>query len=132
MVEEVKVAEELDSGYIVGFTDGEGTFNLVKYPDGRIRPQFLLFNTNREILEKIKETLKLNSPIFEVVRVKDDLIQSRKKCYRLQARSKEDIEKVIFFFDKNIPIIKREAYGIFRNAYTNWISKTTTFKSQYA
>ena len=54
MVEEVKVAEELDSGYIVGFTDGEGTFNLVKYPDGRIRPQFLLFNTNREILEKIK------------------------------------------------------------------------------
>ena len=69
---------------------------------------------------------------FEVVRVKDDLIQSRKKCYRLQARSKEDIEKVIFFFDKNIPIIKREAYGIFRNAYTNWISKTTTFKSQYA
>lgn len=112
----------LKSYYIVGFVDGEGTFNLVKYPDGRIRPQFLVFNTNREILERIKETLELNCPIFEVVRV-FDLIKKRKKCYRLQVRSKEDIIKVIKFFDKNTPIVKDKDYKIFKTAYTNWVYK---------
>jgi len=101
---------------------GEGTFNLVKYPDGRIRPQFLVFNTNKEILEKIKLTLNLNCPIFEVIRV-FDIIKRRKKCYRLQARSREDIDKVVIFFDKNLPIIKKEDYKIFRIAYDNWIRK---------
>ncbi|MBS3092521.1 hypothetical protein J4466_03825 [Candidatus Pacearchaeota archaeon] len=85
--------------YIVGFADGEGTFNFVRYPDGRIRPQFLVFNTNREILEKIKETLNLNCPIFEVVRL-FDMIKRRKKCYRLQARSREYIDKVVDFLIK--------------------------------
>ncbi len=46
--------EKIKSFYIVGFTDGEGTFNLVRYPDGRIRPQFLLFNTNRENQRNIR------------------------------------------------------------------------------
>ena len=109
----------LKPDYIVGFSDGEGTFNLVKYPDGRIRPQFLVFNTNREILEKIKKTLELNCPIFEVVRI-FDVIKRRKKCYRLQARSREDIDKVVAFFDKNLPIVKEKEYAIFRAAYDGW------------
>jgi hypothetical protein len=110
----------LEAYYIVGFADGEGTFNLVKYPDGRIRPQFLVFNTNKEILNSIKETLGINAPIFEVFRIKD-LIKRRQKCYRLQARSEEDIRKVILFFDKNPPIIKKENYRIFKEAYKDWI-----------
>src|SRR3989344_5926396 len=90
---------KLKPWYIVGFVDGEGTFNFVRYPDGRIRPQFLVFNTNKEILEKIKETLNLNCPIFEVVRVLD-IIKRRKKCYRLQARSRDYIDKVVDFLIK--------------------------------
>jgi len=111
---------ELESYYITGFVDGEGTFNLVRYPDGRIRPQFLVFNTDKSILEQIKETLKLNCPIFEVMRIKD-LIKKGKKCYRLQARSKEDIRKVIQFFDQNLPIVKSKDYEIFKKAYSDWI-----------
>lgn len=111
--------KEINSNYIVGFTDGEGTFNLIRYPDGRIRPQFLLFNTNLEILEEIKKTLGLNCPIFEVVRI-NDLIKRRKKCYRLQARSKEDIKKLLIFFDKNPPLIKNEEFKIFERAYRDW------------
>lgn len=97
----------LNSNYIVGFTDGEGTFNLVRYPDGRIRPQFLLFNTDKEILNKIKQTLKLSCPIFEVSRI-SDVIKRRKKCYRPQARSIKDIEKLIKFFDRHSSVIKKK------------------------
>ncbi len=108
----MKKETRINSGYVVGFSDGEGTFNLVKYPDGRIRPQFLLFNTNLKILEQIKKYLKINSPIFEVSRT--DNIFRRKKCYRLQARSKEDINKIVIFFDKNKPIVKKKDYFIFK------------------
>jgi len=111
---------ELKPDYIVGFTEGEGTFNVVKYPKGRVRPQFLLFNTNKQILEHIKETLKLNCPIFEVSRVRD-IIQRRKKCYRLQARSREDIKKVYSFFERYPPIIKTEQYNKFKIYYQKWI-----------
>lgn len=117
MKEEKK--EELDPGYIVGFVDGEGTFNLVKYPDGRARPQFLVFNTNIEILEKIKRVLGLECPIFEVNRV-EDFIRSRKKCFRLQARSRRDIEKVLNFFNKNKPIVKARDFEIFKEAFEDW------------
>jgi len=114
--------KEIAEGYIVGFTDGEGTFNLIRYPNKRVRPQFLLFNTNKEILLLIKEKLELDCPIFEVKRIKD-LIKSRKKCYRLQARSRADIEKLIFFFDSNPPIIKAKDYSLFRRSYFDWISR---------
>ena len=88
--------------HIVGFADGEGTFNLIKYLKGRIRPQSLLFNTNKEVLESVKETLRLNAPIFEVSRV-DDLINRNEVCFRLQVRSKDDLKKVIDFFSKYPP-----------------------------
>lgn len=110
---------KLKANYIVGFTDGEGTFNVVRYPDKRVRPQFLLFNTHKGILEAVKETLGLNAPIFEVSRVKD-LIKRRKTCYRLQVRSEEDIKKVFSFFEKNPPIIKSADYKKFKLALKKW------------
>jgi hypothetical protein len=110
---------KLDAKYIVGFVDGEGTLNVVRYPDGRIRPQLLVFNTNREILESIKETLNLNSPIFKVSRV-NDAIKRRKDCFRLQARSKEDIIKIVKFFENNKPVVKIEDYKIFKQAFDSW------------
>ena len=109
----------LEPYYIVGFVDGEGTFNLVRYPGRRVRPQFLVFNTNKEILNSIKRTLGLNSPILEVVRVKD-VIKRRKRMFRLQVRSKEDITKAAKFFDKNPPIIKKDDYKIFRKQFEKW------------
>jgi len=117
-MEEIK----LTPGYIVGFADGEGTFNLVRYPGGRVRPQFLLFNTDKKILELIKDFLNINSPIFAVSRVSDP-IRRKKICYRLQVRSKEDLGKVLLFFNKNPPIIKKKEYAVFKRAWSNWIKK---------
>ena len=110
----------LKPNYIVGFVDGEGTFNLVRYPEGRVRPQFLLFNTYREILESVKETLDLNAPIFEVSRV-NDLIHRNKICFRLQVRSREDLRKVIDFFSKYPPIVKRSDFEKIKGVYLDWI-----------
>lgn len=119
MEEETK----LEPGYIVGFVDGEGTFNVVRYPDGRVRPQFLVFNTDKEILERIKQTLRLDCPIFEVARV-NDFINRTKICYRLQARSLKDIKKVLEFFTINKPIVKKEDFKFFKKTYEEWVSPT--------
>lgn len=113
----------LKDEYITGFVDGEGTFNIVKYDKGRTGPQFLVFNTNLKILKQIKETLHIKSPIFEVSRTKD-VIKRRRKCYRLQARSKDDIAKVVAHFDQNPPIVKEKDYKKFREAYEKRVSTT--------
>lgn len=111
---------KLDKNYIIGFIDGEGTINITKYPDGRIRPQLLVFNTDREILESIKETLELDSPILRVVRVKD-VIKRRKPCFRLQVRSKKDIQKVVNLFEEFKPVVKSKEYEKFKKAYDHWV-----------
>jgi len=111
---------KITPGYIRGFADGEGTFNLIRYPNNRVRPQFLLFNTNKEILESIKEFLGISAPIFEVSRV-NDLIKRTKACYRLQVRSREDLKKIVLFFDGNLPLVKSNEYEIFKEAWVNWV-----------
>ena len=110
----------LEPHYIVGFVDGEGTFNIIKYPNNRRRPQMLVFNTNREILESIKNTLSIDAPIFEASRVNDG-IKRTKICYRLQVRSKKDLFNVVNFFDKNLPIIKIRDYNNFRVCFFKWL-----------
>lgn len=110
---------KLNPDYIVGFVDGEGTLNVVRYPDGRIRPQFLVFNTDKRVLELIKNTLDLKAPIFAVTGV-DDNIKRKKTCYRLQVRSKEDTKKVRTFFKKHKPIVKKLDFEVFENAFSSW------------
>ena len=110
----------LEKWYIIGFIDGEGTINLTKYPNNRLRPQLLVFNTNKEILESIKETLNLSAPILRVSRV-NDKIRSRKECFRLQVRSKEDIIKIIKLFEEHNPIVKKEEYKKFKKCFEEWM-----------
>jgi hypothetical protein len=85
----MKITDE----YIVGLIDGEGTISTVKYEEGRVRPQVLIFNTNRKVLETVKKHLSLKAPIIEVKRVADKF-NRKKTCYRLQIRSKEDLKRV--------------------------------------
>lgn len=112
---------KLHPQYILGFIDGEGTLNVVRYPDGRVRPQLLIFNTDKNILELIKSSLQVSAPIFEVTRV-EDKIKRTKPCYRLQARSKSDIEKVMQFLIENPPYVKNKDFKVFEKAYSDWFS----------
>jgi len=112
----MKITDE----YIVGLIDGEGTISTVKYEEGRIRPQVLIFNTNRKVLEMVKKHLLIKAPIIEVKRVADKF--NRKKiCYRLQIRSKQDLNKVFKIFEKQSPIIKEKKYRKIKNMFKSWL-----------
>ena len=113
---------KVEESYIVGLIDGEGTINLVKYPDGRIRPQVLIFNTHRKILEIIKKQLNLTAPILKTSRVNNDKIKRKRITYRLQIRSKEDIKKIFNIFEKYPPIIKRKDYKKVRKFVISWLT----------
>ena len=97
---------ELDESYIVGLIDGEGTVNVVRYPDGRVRPQVLVFSTFKNVLELVKDSLKLKAPILKVSRVNDG-IKRKKETYRLQIRAKQDIKTIFEVFERHPPIIKK-------------------------
>ncbi len=112
---------KLEEAYIVGLIDGEGTISVTKYPDGRLRPQVLVFNTFREILELVKSTLQLNSPILEASRVEGD-IKRKKITYRLQIRAKEDVKKVFDVFERHPPIIKNKDYKKVLEIAQSWLT----------
>lgn len=106
--------------YIVGFIDGEGTIGTVKLSKNRVRPQLLVFNTNKEILESIKESLELKAPIFEASRINDG-IKRKKICYRLQVRSKNDLINVYNFLNRYQLIIKLNDFIKFKDCFDNWL-----------
>jgi hypothetical protein len=112
---------ELDEGYIVGLIDGEGTVSVVRYPDGRVRPQVLLFNTYRDVLQLVKTRLNLRAPILKVSRVSDGITR-KKDMYRLQIRSKDDVRIVFEMFERHPPVIKNEDYKSVLKATESWLT----------
>jgi len=112
---------KLKEDYIVGFIDGEGTISVTKYPDGRIRPQVLVFNTNKKVLEYIKKSLDINSPILKASRVNDG-IQRKKITYRLQIRAKDDVKKVFEMLERHPPIVKGREYNQVKNLTHSWLT----------
>lgn len=111
----------METGYIVGLIDGEGTISLVRYPDGRVRPQVLVFSTTRRILELVKSTLNLKAPILKVSRVNDGITR-RKEMYRLQIRAKSDVNRVFAVFKKHPPIIKKDEYTHVLKTTESWLA----------
>lgn len=111
---------KLEEGYIVGPIDGEGTISVVRYPDGRVRPQVLLFNTYKQALELVKTTLKLKAPILKVSRVNDGIAR-RKEMYRLQIRAKTDVKNIFEVFERHPPIIKKEEYRRVLELTQSWL-----------
>ena len=95
----------ISNDYIVGLTDGEGCFyvnksNLKTYTSGvRIQLHFhlKLRECDKEILEKIKDTLECGGVYFQKEQRKNHT-----PCYRYTVASQQDIfEKIIPFFQKN-------------------------------
>ena len=112
---------KLEESYIVGLIDGEGTISVVRYPDGRIRPQVLIFSTNKTVLELVKMSLNLKAPILTVTRVNDG-IRRKKEMYRLQIRAKSDIMNVFGVLDRHPPIIKNKEYKKVLKLTQSWLT----------
>lgn len=117
--EESKV-RKIPEEYIVGLIDGEGTISITRYPDGRERPQVLIFSTCKPILDAIKNQRSLTAPVIKVSRVNDNL-DRKKDCYRLQMRSKEDVKKMFSLLKEHPPIIKKEEFEEVYTATKDWV-----------
>ena len=116
----VEYNREITDEYIVGLIDGEGTISITRYPDGRERPQVLIFSTCKEVLDLIKEQKSLTGPVMKVSRVHDNLDRN-KDCYRLQMRSKADVKKMFNLLKEHPPIIKKEEFEEVCSQTKEWV-----------
>lgn len=105
--------------YVVGITDGEGCFyvNLGKssaYKAGwRVQMHFhlKLQATDRELLEKIKNTLNCGNVYFQ-----SEQRQNHTQCYRYSVSAWKDIESILIPFFQKHPLqtaSKSASFNIF-------------------
>lgn len=107
---------KIDPRYIVGFTDGEGSFDLSCYNDTsktfkNWRFGFSLTNKNFLILQLIQSTLEVGE-LFP--RNPDPNFPNWSKTWRYQVRDEKGLRKVSKFFDENLLLIKDEEYRIWK------------------
>ena len=101
--------QQINSNYIVGLVDGEGSFTVyVKNPSSvrlkterrvRIEPKFYikLVAQDKKILYDLKKYFDCGSVYFQ-----KDTRANHQNCYRYEVYNREDIEKIIIpFFKKH-------------------------------
>ena len=98
----------LDSNYVVGLVDGEGSFYVRLNTDVRRRNKVeLKFSVklrhhDKEILEQLQQFFDCGK-----IYLQKDKRPNHVDCYRFEVNNKKDvIEKVIPFFDKHAPQIQ--------------------------
>jgi len=100
--------EEISANYIVGLTDGEGSFTAyVKNPDSKklvkrrtkVEPRFYLklIAKDKKILYKLKKYFGCGNVYFQ-----RDKRKNHRNCYRFEVAGRDDLkEKIIPFFRKH-------------------------------
>jgi hypothetical protein len=95
----------LTEDYVVGLTDGEGSFQVQNRKDRKnpaIRFSIKLREKDKHILEEIKSFFDCGN-----VYVQNDKRPNHSRCYRFEVAHKKDmVEKIIPFFENNPPRIK--------------------------
>ena len=99
---------ELNSNYVVGLTDGEGSFTAyVKNPDSvkvakrrtKVEPRFFLklIEKDKKILFELKKFFGCGNVYFQ-----KDKRANHQNCYRYEVANRNDLEKIIIpFFKRN-------------------------------
>ncbi|MCP8310933.1 MAG: LAGLIDADG family homing endonuclease, partial [Candidatus Methylarchaceae archaeon HK01M] len=90
--------------YVVGFVDGRGTFKVGR-GDNAVR--FETVSEDRSILEDLRD-------YFGVGRVSILKKSRRGELYRYLVTGEDDLLKIVEFFDRFPPIVRREEYSRFR------------------
>jgi len=110
---------ELDPNYIVGLTDGEGSFTAyAKNPDSlkqvkrrtKVEPRFFLklIEKDKEILIKLKEYFGCGNVYFQV-----DNRVNHQNCYRYEVANRQDLEQIIIPFFERYSLRLRSKKGDF-------------------
>lgn len=110
---------ELDPNYIVGLTDGEGSFTAyVKNPDStkkvkrrtKVEPRFFLklVEKDKKILDELKKFFGCGSVYFQ-----KDKRAHHQNCYRYEVANRSDLEKIIIPFFKRNSLRLRSKKGDF-------------------
>jgi len=112
----------LTADYIVGFADGEGSFGIHIYNLSReanrknrnrvrfnhclgVVPLFSIGNTNRQVLEEIREFFGFGT-LYDYTPTK----LTRHDCYKYEVNTLNGALKIMEFFKKHPPRIKKEAF----------------------
>ena len=97
----------LSEEYIIGLTDGEGSFS-VRIPNAKRRAKveltfsLKLRHQDKEILEELKKSFGCGN-----IYIQRDKRKNHSLCYRFEVHNKKEIfEKIIPFFEKNSPKIE--------------------------
>lgn len=100
--------EKIDSNYVVGLVDGEGSFTAyVKNPESskevkrrtRVEPRFLLklIEKDKDILYELKKFFGCGNVYFQI-----DKRPKHQNCYRFEVTDRNDLKNIIIpFFQKN-------------------------------
>ena len=110
---------ELNPNYIVGLTDGEGSFTVyVKNPDSskqvkrrtKVEPRFYikLIEKDKDILMKLKKYFGCGNVYFQ----KDSRI-NHQDCYRYEVANRKHLVEIIIPFFKRNTLKLRSKYGDF-------------------
>jgi len=103
----------LNSNYIVGLVDGEGSFTVyIKNPAKKLEngrrvkaePRFYikLIEKDKEILYKLKKYFGCGNVYFQ-----KDTRPNHQNCYRYEVTKRDDLEKIIIpFFKRNRLLLK--------------------------
>lgn len=110
---------ELNPNYIVGLTDGEGSFTVyVKNPNSskqvkrrtKVEPRFYikLIEKDKDILMELKKYFGCGNVYFQ----KDSRI-NHQDCYRYEVANRKDLVEIIIPFFKSNTLRLRSKYGDF-------------------
>lgn len=109
--------DNLNSNYIIGLTDGEGSFTIyVKNPESkklverrtRVEPKFFLklIDKDKAILFQFKKFFGCGNVYFQ-----KDKRPNHQNCYRFEVSNRNDLNKVIIpFFQKHPLKLRSKAY----------------------
>jgi hypothetical protein len=107
----------LNSEYVIGLVDGEGSFS-VRIPDAKRRAKveltfsLKLRHQDKEILEELQKFFGCGN-----IYIQRDKRKNHSLCYRFEVHNKKDIiSKIIPFFEKNSPKIpsRKTDFELFR------------------
>lgn len=111
--------KKITPNYIVGLTDGEGSFSITfGSKKTRLYPEFRISVNDTELLEKIKDFFGFGTCYLHEYEGKGYVVERRGKtkrgCYSVTGL--EDVKEIKEFFIRHPPRMKEEEYKIWSKA----------------